>query len=53
MSAEKMQLRQVVRFRDSAKPKKQDKQDNQLFTRDDFVTALREASRKISPETKK
>ncbi len=44
---------QTVPGRDSAKTKKQDKRDDQPFTSDDFVTALKKASRKISPETKK
>jgi hypothetical protein len=53
MSAEKTQLRQMAPSTDSAKPKKQDNRDNQPFRIDDFVTALKKASRKVSPETKK
>jgi hypothetical protein len=52
-SAEKMKLRQTVPGEDSAKPKKQDNRDDQSFTSDDFVIALKKASRKISPETNK
>lgn len=38
---------QTVSSKDSAKPKKQDKRDDQPFTSDNFVTALKKASRKI------
>jgi transposase-like protein len=48
MSAEKTYLRQMVPSMDSAKPKKQDNEDDQPFTSDDFETALKKASRKIS-----
>ena len=44
---------QTVPSKDSAKPKKHDKRDDQPFTSDDFVTALKKASRKISRQAKK
>jgi hypothetical protein len=46
--------RMVKRIRSmlgGGRPKKQTSQDDQPFTSDDFVTALKKASRKISPET--
>jgi transposase-like protein len=53
MSAEKMKLRQTVPGKDSAKPKKQDNRDDQPFTSDDFVTALKKVGRSHQRRTNK